>query len=43
MIDGIIRPPRAQYRESQLGIKKIIQELRILFTTKSVINDKIIK
>lgn len=41
MINGIVRPPRAIYKESQLGILIFIQELRILFTTKSVIIEEI--
>jgi hypothetical protein len=41
MINGIVRPPRANYKESQLGIFIFIQEPNILFTTKSVIIEKI--
>jgi hypothetical protein len=43
LIGGIVRPPRAYYRENQLGILFFIQELNTLFTTKSVIIEKMSK
>lgn len=35
LITGIVRPPRADYRDTQLGISKIMQEPKISLTMKS--------